>query len=121
MLTDRAGRTYVLTRDPAVVRFDRDGRQDLVLGRQGGGPGEFQFPVSIGAKGDTVWVLDVAKRALVKFTPNLDPAPDQRLDGALERADLLAFRTGGAKQALVRAWRSCGYLYQIVRAVSRKV
>lgn len=29
----------------------------------------------------------------------------------------LVFRTGAAKQALVRAWRSCGYLYQIPRSL----
>jgi glycosyltransferase involved in cell wall biosynthesis len=28
----------------------------------------------------------------------------------------IVFRTGAAKQALVRAWRSCGYLYQIARS-----
>ena len=28
----------------------------------------------------------------------------------------IVFRTGSAKRALVRSWRSCGYLYQIVRA-----
>jgi glycosyltransferase involved in cell wall biosynthesis len=29
----------------------------------------------------------------------------------------LVFRSGAAKQALVRAWRSCGYLYQIPRSM----
>jgi glucosyl-dolichyl phosphate glucuronosyltransferase len=29
---------------------------------------------------------------------------------------MLVFRTGAAKRALVRAWRCCGYLYQIARA-----
>jgi glycosyltransferase involved in cell wall biosynthesis len=33
----------------------------------------------------------------------------------------LAFRTGPAKQALVRAWRCCGYLYQIPRSLRGKV
>ncbi len=31
--------------------------------------------------------------------------------------NVLIFRTGAAKQALVRAWRSCGYLYQISRSI----
>ena len=31
-------------------------------------------------------------------------------------ACLVAFRGDGAKRALVRAWRSCGYLYQIARS-----
>jgi hypothetical protein len=30
----------------------------------------------------------------------------------------LCLRPGEAKQALVRAWRSCGYLYQIPRSLA---
>ena len=33
----------------------------------------------------------------------------------------VVFRTGAAKKALVRAWRSCGYLYQIPRALVGKI
>jgi hypothetical protein len=33
---------------------------------------------------------------------------------------LLILRTGSAKAALVRAWRSCGYLYQIARSAAGK-
>jgi hypothetical protein len=33
----------------------------------------------------------------------------------------LVLRTGAAKKALVRAWRSCGYLYQIPRSVFGRV
>jgi len=95
VLTDRAGRTYVLTRDPSIVRFDREGKHDLTLGRQGGGPGEFQFPMGIGSKGDTIVVVDAGKRAFVRFLPDLSPTSDQRLEGALERADMIFFRTGG--------------------------
>jgi len=34
---------------------------------------------------------------------------------------VLVFRAGGAKKALVRAWRSCGYLYQIPRTAVGKI
>jgi GT2 family glycosyltransferase len=34
----------------------------------------------------------------------------------LSMLSMLALRTGAARRALVRAWRSCGYLYQIARA-----
>lgn len=95
VLTDRNGRTYVLTRDPAIVRFGRDGKQERTVGRKGGGPGEFALPVAIGAKSDTVWVLDLVKGGLVRFLPDLSPTADQRLEGALERAEMLHFRTGG--------------------------
>jgi hypothetical protein len=30
-------------------------------------------------------------------------------------------QTGAAKQSLVRAWRSCGYLYQIPRSLVGKI
>jgi hypothetical protein len=33
----------------------------------------------------------------------------------------LILRTGDAKKALVRAWRSCGYLYQIPRSLVGKI
>ncbi|MGH7958324.1 MAG: glycosyltransferase [Opitutaceae bacterium] len=33
----------------------------------------------------------------------------------------LLFRSGAAKKALVRAWRSCGYLYQIPRSLLGKI
>jgi len=35
--------------------------------------------------------------------------------------NVLVFRPGGAKKALVRAWRSCGYLYQIPRSLFGKM
>jgi hypothetical protein len=34
---------------------------------------------------------------------------------------LLVLRTDNAKKALVRAWRSCGYLYQISRSALGKM
>ena len=41
--------------------------------------------------------------------------------GALALGNVIVFRTGAAKKALVRAWRSCGYLYQIPRSLVGKV
>jgi glycosyltransferase involved in cell wall biosynthesis len=41
--------------------------------------------------------------------------------GLLALLHTLLFRPGGAKKALVRAWRSCGYLYQIPRSLCGKV
>jgi GT2 family glycosyltransferase len=35
--------------------------------------------------------------------------------------NLIITRTGAAKKALVRAWRSCGYLYQIPRSLVGKI
>jgi hypothetical protein len=95
VITDRAGRSYVLTRDPAILRFGRDGRLERTLGRRGGGPGEMELPAVMAVQGDTIVVLDLMKRALVRWSPTFDPIGDRRLEGALERANGIAFRTGG--------------------------
>lgn len=95
ILTDRAGRTYVVTRDPSIVRFGRDGRYERTVGRKGGGSGEYELPTSIGSQGDTVWVRDGMKGALVRFLPDLSPTSDRRLEGALGTSTQIHFRQGG--------------------------
>jgi 6-bladed beta-propeller len=95
VLTDRAGRTYVITRDPSIVRFGRDGKFERTVGRAGSGPGEYRFPIAIGSMSDTLYVVDAAKQGLARFAPDLSPTTDKRLEGALERAEALAFRQGG--------------------------
>jgi hypothetical protein len=39
----------------------------------------------------------------------------------LAMLNVLVLRTGAAKKALVRAWRSCGYIYQIPRSLFGRV
>ena len=39
----------------------------------------------------------------------------------LGMANLVLFRPGAANKALVRAWRSCGSLYQIPRSLAGKI
>jgi hypothetical protein len=41
--------------------------------------------------------------------------------GLLALLYALGFQTGAAKKALVRAWRSCGYLFQIPRSFFGRV
>jgi glycosyltransferase involved in cell wall biosynthesis len=41
--------------------------------------------------------------------------------GLVSAACFIAFRGWAAKRALVRAWRSCGYLYQIARSACGKI
>jgi glycosyltransferase involved in cell wall biosynthesis len=52
-----------------------------------------------------------------RFLANVGKVPVFAL---LALANALILRTGAAKQALVRAWRSCGYLYQILRLLVYK-
>lgn len=53
-----------------------------------------------------------------RFAGNLLKAPGFLVVALLSA---LILRTGDAKKALVRAWRSCGYLYQIPRSLVGKV
>jgi len=57
------GRVYVIqSMLSAVSIFEPDGTPDGILGRAGGGPGEFSmFPHSLGWMADTLWVADVAQ------------------------------------------------------------
>jgi hypothetical protein len=56
------GRIITVHPNEAVVRvFDRSGRLLKVIGRRGGGPGEFRIPQKAGYVGDKVWVGDVGR------------------------------------------------------------
>lgn len=95
VITDRAGRTYVLEREPAIRRFGRDGRYEMSIGRRGGAPGEMQFPFLLRQQGDSLAVLDIGKQALVRWGPEFEPLNDIRLEGPFADASDVAFRTGG--------------------------
>lgn len=96
VLTDRAGRTYVLERDQVIRRFGRDGRYERSIGRRGGAPGEMLYPVQLLQQGDSVGVLDADRAAIVRWGPDLDAIDDLPLRGALHNASRVAFRFGGA-------------------------
>jgi len=65
--SDTKGRIYVLNAiQKEVSVFDSLGTNLGVFGREGGGPGEFRFPVSISAADSGIfYVLDGDKRAIV--------------------------------------------------------
>ncbi|MBX3134191.1 MAG: hypothetical protein KF689_12490 [Gemmatimonadaceae bacterium] len=96
VLTDRAGRTYVLENEPAIRRFGRDGRYERSFGRKGGAPGEMEFAYQLLQQGDSVAVLDLGRNAIVRWGPDLEPIQDLPRRGALDRVQGLAFRSGGA-------------------------
>lgn len=95
VITDRAGRSYVLEREPAIRRFGRDGRFEMSLGRKGSGPGEMEFPMMLRQQGDTLVVMDAIRRVFVRWNASFEPISDTRIDGPFEGARDLAFRTGG--------------------------
>ena len=61
---------------------------------------------------------DAAGYLLSRLLANALKAPGFAL---LALVNALIFRTGEAKKALVRTWRSCGYLYQIPRSLAGKI
>lgn len=95
VLTDRAGRTYVLEQEPAIRRFGRDGTYERSIGRKGGAPGEMQSAFSLVQQGDSLAVIDFMRSAIVRWGPELEPIADLPLRDGLERVSQVAFRSGG--------------------------
>lgn len=96
VITDRAGRTYVLEREPAIRRFGRDGAYELSFGRKGGAPGEMEFPQSMMQHGDSVAVFDGGREVIVRWGSDLEPINDIQLRDAFQGVRRAAFRAGGA-------------------------
>lgn len=96
VITDRAGRTYVLDRGERMVRrFGRDGRHEMSFGRQGDGPGEMRFPGQLLQQGDSIAVVDPFRRAVVRWNSTFEPITEIPLTGTFEYVNALAFRFGG--------------------------
>jgi GT2 family glycosyltransferase len=72
---------------------------------------------------DQVRTLRASGRSRLGYMASRAAASALRLAGFLVVALLsaLILRTGSAKAALVRAWRACGYLYQIARSAVGKL
>jgi hypothetical protein len=63
-----------------IIVFGADGRFLHSLGRQGGGPGEFNFPLALSIAHDgTTSLFDVSKRKLVRFGPDAAILPEREL------------------------------------------
>ncbi len=75
---DDRGLVYVLDAEAKQVAvFDTSGAVIRVMGREGGGPGEMQFPIVLQADSrGTVEVVDIAKGALVRFGPEGEILPE---------------------------------------------
>ncbi|MCL4864351.1 MAG: hypothetical protein KJZ47_00570 [Gemmatimonadales bacterium] len=81
--TDAAGNLYVFdTQQYRVEVFGPTGEHLRFLGRQGGGPGELEFPISMFVTPPgIVHVFDVAKRSLVRWDANGDLLPPLSMQG----------------------------------------
>lgn len=81
--TGRDGHLYVLDRgNHRVVVFDGEGRHVRTFGRQGGGPGELQWPQSIVVAQDgSLAIADIGHRGLVRVSPDGQPLENRMLEG----------------------------------------
>lgn len=63
------GRLYVLdSRFKKIVIFNDDGNlEDIVLGGDGRGPGEFQLPTGLFVENGTIWVYDYSLQRVTEF------------------------------------------------------
>lgn len=65
-----------------VVEISASGELIQVLGREGQGPGELAMPTSVAVLQDSsVWVYDISKRGVVRFTGTGESLPDLRIEG----------------------------------------
>jgi hypothetical protein len=78
---DARGRLFVLQPREAMIRvFDAEGRELESIGGRGGGPGEFQTPVRMGWRMDTLWVLDPSSHR-ISFWHDGTLAGTMRIEG----------------------------------------
>ena len=56
-------------REATIRRWTQDGAPAGSIGRQGEGPGEFEFPVRMGFFGDSLWVWDMRAYRVSYFDP----------------------------------------------------
>jgi hypothetical protein len=90
------GEIYVLDgSEPPVEQFGRDGAYRGALGRRGGGPGEFQFPVGLMLVGDSLYVRDFMKGGYARFAPDGAPVADRRLEESLGFVSELRYHRDG--------------------------
>lgn len=71
LAVDPQGRLHSIHAQEAQVRrWTADGRSDLILGRQGEGPGEFTDVRRMGFFGDSLWVMDGRAYRVTFFGPD---------------------------------------------------
>lgn len=86
---DADGNLYIMDAgNHRIVIFDEAGNHLRTLGRQGGGPGEFQmWPSGITIAHDrSINVYDIGKQGLVRFDPAGNPLQTRRIEGGQIRS-----------------------------------
>jgi len=112
IMTDRAGNVYLLDTQLAEVKiFSADGDFVRSIGREGEGPGEFRFPVSMFFTDDgNIAVMQVQPGKIVLLSPEGEPAGEHPIpkgqDGAF--LTLVGGQAGGDNVVLAAAEASFG-------------
>lgn len=102
---DARGNTYILDRgNHRVLVFGPDGRHLRSMGKQGGGPGEMQFPASLALAPDgSVGVLDPMLGQMVRFGADGRVLPGMPLNRDAGMPESAAF-AGDASVMLTRSF-----------------
>lgn len=96
-MLDRGGRLYLLdTAAREVLRFQTNGVLDRRFGGSGDSVGQMRRPVAIGSQGDSIFVFDAEKRALVRWGADFTPLADRPLSAVFDGASAVAYRINGA-------------------------
>lgn len=94
------GRVWVLnSTEPFFTVVAADGAIERAFGRQGGGPGEFDNPVTLvrGTGADEVWSYDWTRNALIRLTGG--DAVQHPLPDSFPRPSLVSFKGAGINPA----------------------
>lgn len=97
LAVDDAGHLFIADgQDNQVVVFDARGRHLRTIGRKGKGPGEFEYPTSLGVGADgTLWVREMDR--VQRFRPERRGGPATQyaqVAGRLSMHDWTSTRTG---------------------------
>lgn len=107
---DAAGDLYVMDGQAhRVVVFGPDGTHLRTMGREGGGPGELQFPIMMAVTPDGIAeVFDIGKRALVRFGSDGEPLEQVPFPYATEPGVRRFYQMLGDRHVIARGFGGGG-------------
>jgi hypothetical protein len=109
---DKTGNVYLLDMQLAEVKiFDKDGNFVRSIGREGEGPGEFRFPVSMFFTGDgNIAVMQVQPGKIVQLTAQGEPAGEHPIPKGQDGAFLTLVGGQAAANNVVLAAAEASFL-----------
>jgi len=102
------GQIYVLDKGNYRIRtYDESGRLLRTIGRKGGGPGEFLYPIAMHILPDGgIRVLDFAKQSWTRFAPDGEPLPGVPLEDLMAMGHELTWTDAGFVTSSQQGYRT---------------